>query len=989
MHMRIIALVWVLCLVVGTIKAQGVDLTGKVIDDVGQPVEFATILIGEHALWAVSDEDGRFNIKHVPQGKTNLVVQCLGYAKITLSIDIKSGMAPLHIQMKADNLGLDEVEVVAQRKTDVATTTYTIDRNALDNQQILNVSDIQTLLPGGKTINSTLMNDARITLRGNTGEKGNASFGTAIEVDGARLSNNMETGETMAASTRTISASNIESVEVVSGIASVEHGDLSNGVVRVNTRKGKSPFIVEGKINQHTRQIAVNKGFDLGKKAGVLNVSMEHAQSYSDAASPHTAYQRNILSAHYMKVWMTGKSPLTLNAGISANVGGYNSEADPDEDLDDYVRRHDNNFRANIELKWLLNRPWLTNLTLKASASYADKKTKDYYNTSSAATQPYIHAMEDGYHIAEEYDVNPDADILLSPTGYWYVTRFSDSKPLNYSAQLKGDLTRRFGNILNTFLVGAELTGGHNLGRGVYYGNLSYAPTWREYRYDNLPAMNNLALYAEDKVVVPTSALSSLEVTAGVREDLTFVGGSDYGTVASLSPRTNARYVFWRSRRAWVSDLVVHAGWGKSVKLPSFQVLYPSPSYSDHLAFTPGSTVDNKSFYAYHTHVSQAVYNKSLSWQYTNQTDIGVEMKVLGTRVNVSAFYHKTFNPYMATSLYSPFAYLFTGQAALERCGIPSSDRIYTINRQTGVVTVTDRTGTLSPVVLDGNERHTLLTNTRFVNASPIERYGLEWIVDFRQIHALRTSVRIDGNYYYYKGLDETFFADVPIGLQTTMSTGQPYGYIGYYQGSNANSTGYSANASVANGTINSQVNTNLTLSTHIPKLRMIVALRVETSLLSHSRPLCQLSNGTRGVVLEKPTDYFGESYDGNSRDHYIAVYPEYYSTWDNPNELIPFFEKFLWARDNDKALYNDLTRLVVKTNYAYMMNPDHLSAYYSANLSVTKEIGDHVSVSFYANNFFNNMGKVHSSKTGLDTSLFTGSYIPKFYYGLSLRLKI
>ncbi len=71
------------------------------------------------------------------------------------------------------------------------------------------------------------------------------------------------------------------------------------------------------------------------------------------------------------------------------------------------------------------------------------------------------------------------------------------------------------------------------------------------------------------------------------------------------------------------------------------------------------------------------------------------------------------------------------------------------------------------------------------------------------------------------------------------------------------------------------------------------------------------------------------------------------------------------------------------------MMISDLFLAYYSANLSVTKEIGDHVSVSFYANNFFNNMGKVHSSKTGLDTSLFTGSYIPKFYYGLSLRLKI
>ncbi len=997
MHERIMrtkSIILLLILLVGgaagRMFAQGVDVSGKVIAKAdGQPIEFASVMLKDHNLWAISDMDGYFTIKNVPQGKTNLVVQCLGYVQNTITLDVLPGMKPLKVIMASDNLGLDQVEVVAHRKTDVATTSYAIDRMVLDNQQILNLSDIQSLLPGGKTVNSTLMNDPRIILRAGSAEKGNASFGTAIEVDGARLGNNMETGETMAASTRTLSASSIESVEVVTGVASVEHGDLSNGVVRIHTRQGKSPFIVEGKINQHTHQVAVNKGLDLGKKGGILNVSAEHAQSFSDIASPHTAYQRNIFSARYMKVFMPGQMPLTLNAGISANIGGYNSEADPDRDLDDYVKQRDNNFRGNIEVRWLLNKPWLTNLTLKGSVSYADKKTEDYYNTSSATTQPYIHTMQNGYFIAEEHSVNPNANILLSPTGYWYVTRYNDSKPFNYTALLKADLTRRFGTVLNSILVGAELTGGHNLGRGTYYGERSYAPTWREYRYDKLPSMNNLALYAEEKIVVPTTERASLEVTAGLRDDITFVGGSDYGTISSLSPRVNSRYVFWRGSKAWVSDLAVHAGWGKSVKLPSFQVLYPTPSYSDHLAFTPGSTADNKSFYAYHTYVSRAIYNRDLRWQYTHQTDVGFEMTILGTRVNVSVFRHKTHNPYMATSLYTPFAYLMTGQAALEKCPIPSADRIYTIDRENGVVTVTDQTGANTPVVLSGNERHTFLSNSQYVNASPIERYGLEWIVDFRQIRALRTSIRIDGNYYHYKGIDETFFADVPVSLGTTMTNGQMYGYIGYYRGSNATSTGYTANASVANGAINSQLNTNVTLSTHIPQLRMIVAMRIESTLMHHSRPVSRLSDGTRGIMLENASDYFGDPYDGASRDQYIAVYPDYYSTWENPGELIPFAEKFLWARDNDKSLYSDLTRLVVKTNYAYTMNPDHISAYYSANLSVTKEIGDHVSVSFYANNFFNNMGKVHSSRTGLDTSLFTSGYIPKFYYGLSLRLKI
>ena len=104
---------------------------------------------------------------------------------------------------------------------------------------------------------------------------------------------------------------------------------------------------------------------------------------------------------------------------------------------------------------------------------------------------------------------------------------------------------------------------------------------------------------------------------------------------------------------------------------------------------------------------------------------------------------------------------------------------------------------------------------------------------------------------------------------------------------------------------------------------------------------------------------------------------------------MIPFEEKFRWAYDNDRALYNKLALLVQRSNYAYVLNPDRLSRYYSANITITKEIGDHVTLSFYANNFFTNMKRVHSTQTDTYTSLFGSGYIPSFYYGLSLKLKI
>ena len=696
----------------------------------------------------------------------------------------------------------------------------------------------------------------------------------------------------------------------------------------------------------------------MGGHDGVLNVSFEHARSFSNAASPHTAYQRNILSLNYMNIFMRETTPLTLNVGLTGNIGGYNAEADPDNELDDYNKSRDNNLRAHFELNWLLNKKWITNLSLRGSLSTADRKSEDYTHTNSATTLANLHAMTEGYFMASDYDSNPDAPIILGPTGYWHVKQFHDSKPINGSLRLKADWTRRFSMVMSRLMLGAEYTGSRNSGQGTYYDDLRYAPTWREYRLDDLPALNNIALYAEEKISIPTSKLSTLEITAGLRDDITIINGSEYGTVSSLSPRFNGRYTFWKNRRKRVvSDLVLHAGWGKSVKLPSFQVLYPSPSYYDIEVFRSPSTADNTTVSAWYTRPSKALYNPDLKWQYTNQTDIGIEMNIKGTRVSLSAFHHRTYNPYMTTAEYTPFSYYYTPVSALEGLTIPTDGRTYAINPTTGVVTVRSADG--STATVPNNERRFYQSNTRYVNASPLDRYGLEWMIDFKQFKALNTSLRFDGNYYYYKSEDETLFASMHNSNTKMTGTGEPYQYIGWYRGTNGTST---AQTSIANGAISKTLNLNTTITTHIPKIRLIMALRIESTLYSYRK---NLSN-----------------FEGD-------VYPEYYTTWDDPNTMIPFAEKFLWAKDNDQTLYNDLQNLVVHPNTAYVMNANRISAYYSANLSVTKEIGDHVSISFYANNFFNNMKTVHSSQTDLDTSLFSSSYIPSYYYGLSLRLKL
>lgn len=852
------------------------------------------------------------------------------------------------------SLRLPDVEVTAQRRTLQGTTSYIMDRTTLDHAQTINISDIMSLLPGGKTINSTLMNDDRILLRSQSSERGNASFGTGIEIDGMRLDNNAMMDDTQAASTRSLSSSNIGSVEIISGIAGVEYGDISNGIVKVNSRRGRTQWILEGSINPYTRQVALHKGLQIGKKNGILNFSLEHANSFSDISSPYTAYQRNTLSLGYYyaipKSVAHGK--LSVHTVFAGNVGGYNSKADPDAFKDTYTKIRDNQLRGSLDLKWIKNNTSLGvfNVTLHGAFSTSDKRTENYTNNSSSSEQPLIHTLQNGYAQSLTYDDYTNlygegaGGIMLGPTGYWYTRYYNDQKPLTFQLKAKGEWTKVLSRtsasmpITNKVMFGMEYNTSRNNGQGVWYEDIRYASDgWRPYVYRDLPTMKNLAIFLEDKFIV-----GKMRLTAGLRDDITMLAGSGYGTLSSLSPRINMQYKFF------------HAGFGKSVKLPSFQILYPADSYSDKLSSTVGTTSSGSPIYTYYTNVQKTLVNNDLKWQSTNQVDIGVEYPFKDIRVSLSGYWHKTINPYQRVNIYTPFAY--------------------------------DKTDQVSGQI----EYHTYSANYRYVNGSPVTRYGLEWIIDATLCRAnsarlVGLKLRLDGSYYHYKGIDNTLLAGAPNGVGDLSATTSGAGpLIGYYSGSNITSTS-SSSISIANGSMSKGCNVNATFTAHIPKARLIMTLKVESTFLNYKR---SLSENRSAILLQAAGDIFGTKYNGE-KDCYVALYPEYYSTWENPEQKIPFAEALSNAKESDATLYKQLCNLIVRSNTSYYFNPNDISSYFSCNFSITKEIGNMFSVSLYANNFLNNMHSVHSSQTGLDSSLFGSAYIPKFYYGASLRIKI
>jgi len=961
------------------LSAQTYTYSGTVKDkNTDEPIEFATVILTESGQWAVADAKGAFCVRNVPSGKNFLKVECLGYAPFTKEVTITKDDISVKISLYPDNLALEGAVVTAREEANAATTARVIDKTALEHVQILNVGSIGSLLPGGGTSSPSLVGSQSISIRGNS------SFGTAIEVDGVRISNNANFGGTSGATTNNIASSNVESVEVISGLASVEYGDMATGVVRINTKKGKTPWVVTATSDPKNKQMSFSKGFGLGSSKsgasrGVLNASAEYTKSISDLMSPFTSYDRNQLSLTYSNTLNKGAfaaSPLRLTAGITGNLGGYDSENDPDLFRDEWYYSKDNVIRGNVSFDWLLSKPWITNVEFKASASYQNKQVleKTYY---SSTNYPSLHGTEEGYFIAGQGD-----EVVLVTGKPHFNTMGDDNRPFTAKTSLKANWNRNFGKVSSRMKVGADYSMDKNFGIGVYTDDIATAPTFREYRYCDVPSMSNAGVYAEETMTIPTGKTGRILLVAGVRNDFTIVPGSEYGTTSSFSPRFNAKYTVFDGKGRQdklIRELSLRGSWGESVKQPSFAVLYPEPSYMDLPVYQSTADANGKYYSAYYILPQRTIFNPNLVWQRSRQSEFGTDIDIAGNRISLAAYYTKNIDSYYYVEGFDEFSYARSKTSSLQGIEIPAEDRVYSIDRNTGVVSVADRNG-LHPsqqAVYEDYKRYN--PNTMSANhQTPTQRYGLEWVIDFKKIKAINTTFRIDGNYSYVRSINSEM--EEYANIYNQRADGSAYPYNMYFYGGHTE----------VNGSVSKALTTNLTMTTHIPKVRLIVSAKLEACLYRFARSCSEKADGSARAYVLKGTDKsdilnVDKTASIYNNSNYLVLYPDYYVKY-GETEKRDYMTDLLWAKDNDPNLYKELAAYTLVSQYDYTFNDNKISPYFSANFSVTKEIGDIASLSFYANNFFNNMSQVYSSRT--KTYSAASSYIANYYYGLTLRLK-
>ena len=280
------------------VRPQGATIAGRIADAVAAtPLANATVSLEGLALTTISDDQGRYRLDGAPSGPQILRVIRIGYAPLRRPITVPpNGTLTVDIALARSALNLPNIVVTADpagRARGELGTASVIGSEAIRNQTAASLAGILELIPGTVLqppgldgVQQFALRAVPISTGGGIGPNAGgpsagslASFGTQVVLDGVPISNNVNlqslgaraelsfaTAAGGGIDLRRIPAATIERVEVIRGIPSARFGDLTQGVVLVDTRAGAVAPEVRLRLDARTTEATVVGGTSLSRR---------------------------------------------------------------------------------------------------------------------------------------------------------------------------------------------------------------------------------------------------------------------------------------------------------------------------------------------------------------------------------------------------------------------------------------------------------------------------------------------------------------------------------------------------------------------------------------------------------------------------------------------------------------------------------------------------------------------------------------------------
>ncbi|RZL49636.1 MAG: TonB-dependent receptor [Pedobacter sp.] len=794
-------------------------ITAKVINAKGIPLEFANVKVIETNQYATTDKNGLFKISGL-QSNTNINIEIsyIGFQTSRIPVTIKTGENNLgNISLKILDLSLEGIEINAKRNYSGATnSSLIITRELIEQTPALSINDLLNQIPNRKIQPPSLQKVQNLNLRAayapTTTGKGDFelsnAFGIAIIMDGNNITNNANmqsynpgrslgqgnsfvesgsygirgTGDTKNAYTgdftfggtdlRQIPADNIESIEVIAGIAPAKYGDLTDGAVIIERQAGKSPTYVRMQLRDNATSYGFSKGFELSPKFGAVNFGINYVNSFQDNRDKLKAYKRVNTNAMWSNTFGKYKQlKNTFSVDYGRNLDGI--KHDPDDEKSTRTRFDSWNFSVSNRSNYRFNSGFLKNVSL--NLRYAEGHQVSY--TEQLVNEPYIlytTATTTGVHEGT-YD-----------TGVYTAKSLIDGRPINSAVNL--DFTGGFktGNIAHyiSFGTGFSYSANNGLGQtidpneprsGTKVATTTIGATSSERFYDFrlAVAQKDLGLYIED--VFTANVLGKpLNVRAGIRSDI-------QNGYASISPRTNINYEVSKNLRFGLA-------YGLGYKSPGLAQRFPGPTFYEIPLLNAYNGKVNESTYLVYVERYEPT-NVGLKPSKSESIELSAQLKIDKFNLSLTAFNKKSTR------------------------GISTVQNLQSIVLPTYTATLVPGA---KPVVNQTGVRPYAINYFTFKNDLSSDNQGFEVILNSPEIKEIKTSFNVSGGLFKtsYGSTSNTLSSKVP----NTIPTDPNYAFIGVYEPRNSK-------AYFSNG--------RLTSITHIPKLSLVVQFIAEFDLLN------------------------------------------------------------------------------------------------------------------------------------------------------------
>ncbi|MCI7515421.1 MAG: TonB-dependent receptor [Bacteroidales bacterium] len=330
----ILSLTLLSCLLAATDAfAQGVKVSGKVMDANGEPLIAVTVFEdGKTTNGTMTDIDGNYSLT-VSSAKSTIVFSCLGFTEVK---EVAGGRNVINVTLKEESLSIDAAEVVSVgygtvSRRDLTGSVSKVDMGELMKAPVTNFDQALTGKVAGVVVTTSdgaLGTEANITIRGNNSLT--QSSAPLYIIDGFPTESSMATA---------LSSADIESIDILkdASATAIYGARGANGVVVITTKQGvegkpKVNFSASWTMNQIANKVELMDGYEfvclqteIYGQSGNTNAYLK--PSDEDAADGTTSYSVEDYKKVPYNDWQDALYRTSLTQNYSISLSGGSKEA--------------------------------------------------------------------------------------------------------------------------------------------------------------------------------------------------------------------------------------------------------------------------------------------------------------------------------------------------------------------------------------------------------------------------------------------------------------------------------------------------------------------------------------------------------------------------------------------------------------------------------------------------------------------------------------